>query len=280
MQVDLAKRVSHGVQFHVAYTWGKSTDTLSATEANDAFPNGLFNQLFFDQRVTRGLSDFNVAQNVVVSATWEIPAPAKGSKFPEWAFGGWQLVGLFKASTGQPFTPVMGGDPVGTKLDETGLVPDYTTGCNPIDSNFKKGALPIYLNVSCFTPPAAPTSSLGSLPFACAPFPGASSLPAGSPLQYCANLRGNLGRNTVIGPGLTKLDLSVFKNNYIRRISESFNAQFRAEIFNILNRANFASPTDNLAVFDQTGSSVQSAGLLTSTQTTSRQIQFALKLIW
>jgi hypothetical protein len=84
----------------------------------------------------------------------------------------------------------------------------------------------------------------------------------------------------LIGPGLSKLDFSVFKNNQVRRISENFNAQFRAEIFNILNRANFSSPTENLAVFDQKGQSIQSAGLLTSTQTTSRQIQFAMKLIW
>ncbi len=282
MQVDVAKRISHGFTFHAAYTWGKSIDTLSATEADDAFPNGLFNQLFFDQRATRGLSDFNVAQTLVLSATWEIPGPPKGSKLPEWALGGWQLVGLYKASTGQPFTPIMGGDPVGTKLDETGLVPDYIAGCNPVDSKFKKNPLgPIYLNLSCFTPPKVPTSSLGSLPFQCAPFPGATPLPPGSPLTYCANLRGNLGRNTVIGPGLSKLDFSVFKNNYIRRISESFNAQFRAEIFNIFNRANFGSPTDNLAVFDQNGvAQSTTAGALTSTQTTSRQIQFALKIIW
>jgi hypothetical protein len=89
-----------------------------------------------------------------------------------------------------------------------------------------------------------------------------------------------LGRNVLIGPGLSKLDFSIFKNNYVKHISENFNAQFRAEIFNILNRANFSSPTDNLQVFDQSGQSIQSAGLLTSTQTTSRQIQFALKLIW
>jgi len=112
----------------------------------------------------------------------------------------------------------------------------------------------------------------------CQPFgqgPGNAGIPG-----TCANLRGNLGRNMVIGPGLSKLDLSVFKNNYIRRISESFNAQFRAEIFNIFNRANFSSPTDNLAVFDQNGLPIQSGGLIDSTQTTSRQIQFALKLIW
>jgi hypothetical protein len=94
------------------------------------------------------------------------------------------------------------------------------------------------------------------------------------------NRWGNLGRNNLIGPGMSKLDVSVFKNNRIRRISETFNAQFRAEFFNILNHANFASPTDHATVFDQSGNPVSSAGLITSTQTISRQIQFALKLIW
>jgi hypothetical protein len=275
MQVDVAKRASHGFTFHAAYTWGKSIDTLSATEADDAFPNGIFNQLFIDQRTTRGLSDFNVAQTLVLSATWEVPGPRKDSRFPEWAFGGWQLVALYKASTGQPFTPILGGDPVGTKLDETGLVPNIMPGCNPVDSNFKKDPNgPIYINASCFILPQATPAIAAE----CQPFgqgPGSAGI-AGT----CANLRGNMGRNIVIGPGLSKLDFSVFKNNYIRRISESFNAQFRAEIFNIFNRANFSSPTDNLAVFDQNGLPIQSAGLIDSTQTTSRQIQFALKLIW
>jgi hypothetical protein len=275
MQVDVAKRASHGFTFHGAYTWGKSIDTLSATEANDAFPNGIFNQLFIDQRTTRGLSDFNVAQTAVLSATWEVPGPRKGSRLPEWAFGGWQLVALYKASTGQPFTPILGGDPVGTKLDETGLVPSFVAGCNPVDANFKKNANgPIYINPSCFILP----QSTPAIAAQCQPYgqgPGNAGI-AGT----CANLRGNMGRNIVIGPGLSKLDFSVFKNNYITRISESFNAQFRAEIFNIFNRANFGSPTDNTAVFDQNGQSIPSAGLLTSTQTTSRQIQFALKLIW
>ena len=273
MQVDLAKRVSHGIQFHVAYTWGKSIDTLSASEADDSYPNGLFNQVFFDQRTTRGLSDFNVAQTLVLSATWEIPEPPKGSRLPQWAFGGWQLVALYKASTGQPFTPILGGDPEGTELDETGEVPSIRPGCNPVDKAFKSESTPVYLNLSCFILP----QSTPAIAAECQPFGAA----AGTPIAgTCANLHGNLGRNTVIGPGLSKLDFSVFKNNYIRRISETFNAQFRAEIFNIFNRANFSSPTDNLQVFDQNGNPIQSGGLIDSTQTTSRQIQFALKLIW
>jgi hypothetical protein len=284
MQVDLAKRVSHGFTFHGAYTFGKSIDTLSATEANDAFPNGLFNQLFFDPHTTRGLSDFNVTQDFVLSFTWEIPGPRNGSKLPEWAFGGWQVGGLYKASTGQPFTPILGGDPLGMKLDETGELPSRLAGCHLINPNFKKTAGgPIYINPNCFTLPQAPPAiAAGCQPFGIrAPGTNGPSDPGSAGIAgTCANLRGNLGRNAVIGPGLSKLDLSVFKNNPVKRISETFNAQFRAEIFNILNRANFSSPTDNLAVFDQNGQSIPSAGLLTSTQTTSRQIQFALKLIW
>jgi hypothetical protein len=283
MQVDVAKRVSLGIQFHGAYTWGKSIDTLSATEANDAFPNGLFNQPFFDQRTTRGLSDFDVAQTVVLSFTWQIPGPANGSRL-QWALSGWQVGGLYKASTGQPFTPILGGDPLGTRLDETGEVPSYIPGCNLVDKNFRKNPNgPIYINPSCFRlPQATPAIASQCQPFGFrAPGTDGASDP-GNPgvAGSCANLRGNLGRNVVIGPGLSKLDVSVFKNNYVKRISENFNAQFRAEIFNILNRANFSSPTDNLAIFDQGGQPVSSGGLLTSTQTTSRQIQFALKLIW
>src|SRR5260370_37926186 len=56
LQADLTKRVSHGFEFHAAYTWGKSIDTLSATQADDSFPNDLFNQLLFDQRTSHGLS--------------------------------------------------------------------------------------------------------------------------------------------------------------------------------------------------------------------------------
>jgi len=248
LQADMAKRVSHGVELRAAYTWGKSIDTLSATAVDDAFPNGLFNQLFFDQRTTRGPSDFNVAQALVLSFTWELPNPTRSSRALAWAASGWQLGGIYKASSGQPFTPTLGGDPAGMKLDETSELPNRLAGpgcgtlTNPGNPNH-------YIKTECLA------------------FPG-------------VNKWGNLGRNTLIGPGVSKLDISIFKNNHIRRISENFNAQFRAEFFNILNHANFASPTSNSTVFDQSGNPISSAGLITSTQTTSRQIQFALKLIW
>jgi hypothetical protein len=249
LQAVISKNLSRGIQFHGAYTWSKSIDTLSATVADDSFPNGLMNPLFFDQHTSRGLSDFDVRQNFVVNLTWEAPAPKTGLRLKRWALSGWQLGGIYKASSGQPFTPILGGDPLGTALDETAEPPNRVVGpgcetlSNPGNPNH-------YFKTQCLA------------------FPNP------------ANLRGNLGRNTVIGPGLANLDFSLFKNDRLRSISESCSVQFRAEFFNVFNRANFASPTDNRTAFDQSGLPTSSAGLITSTQTPSRQIQFALKLVW
>src|SRR5579863_9804088 len=277
-----AKTLSHGVHFLCPYTWGNSIDTLLATVANDTCSNGILNPPFFDQRRTRGLSDFDVGQNFVINLSWQTPAPKRASKLVGWALSGWQLGGIFKASSGQPFTPLLGGDPLGLKLDETNEPLDLVVGpgcqtlTNPGNPNH-------YIKTSCFALPMA-TPAIASqcttfgfrLPGTNGPAdPGSPGIPG-----TCANRLGNLGRNTVIGPGLANLDFSLFKNNPVRRISENFNIQFRAEFFNVFNRANFASPTDNHTVFDQTGSPISSAGLIDSTQTPSRQIQFALKLIW
>ncbi|MGH9357149.1 MAG: hypothetical protein ACRD10_13555, partial [Terriglobia bacterium] len=249
LEADVTKRLGHGVQFHAAYTWGKNIDTLSATVANDSYPNGIFNPLFFDQRTTRGLSDFNVSQNFVLNFTWQAPSPRSRSRVARWTIDGWQLGGVYKASTGQPFTPILGGDPLGSKLDQTSEPPNRLVGAgcgsltNPGDPNH-------FIKTQCLAFPAP------------------------------ANLFGNLGRNVFVGSGLSNLDFSLIKNTPLRVVSENFNLQFRAEFFNILNRANFASPTGNLTVFDQSGSPVSGAGLITFTQTPSREIQFALKLIW
>ena len=98
----------------------------------------------------------------------------------------------------------------------------------------------------------------------------------------CFNLRGNSGRNVVTGPGITSLDFSVFKNNYFKSISERFNVQFRAEIFNILNHPNFAPPVtpDSTDIFDNTGTVNSIAGQITRTTTTAREMQFAIKVIF
>ena len=82
------------------------------------------------------------------------------------------------------------------------------------------------------------------------------------------------------GPGLINVDFSVFKNTAIHKISETANLQFRAEMFNIFNHTNFASPLDNNVLFNPDSSPVGNAGVIDATQTSSRQIQFGLKLIF
>jgi hypothetical protein len=79
---------------------------------------------------------------------------------------------------------------------------------------------------------------------------------------------------------LVNVDFSVFKNNYVRKISETFNVQFRAEMFNVLNHTNFA-PTSNDSMLAATDGTVSAQfGQLNSTQVDNREIQLAVKFVW
>jgi hypothetical protein len=85
---------------------------------------------------------------------------------------------------------------------------------------------------------------------------------------------GNLGRDTLVGPGLEEVDLALLKNT---RFGERLNTQFRAEFFNALNHSNFTTP--NPIVFSALNTAASStAGVITATATSSRQIQFGLKV--
>jgi hypothetical protein len=89
---------------------------------------------------------------------------------------------------------------------------------------------------------------------------------------------GSAGRNSIIGPGIRDVDLSLMKNN---KITERLNAQFRVDFFNIFNFVNYATPIKaSTQLFNQAGAPIASAGTLTQTSTSSRQIQFAIKLIF
>ena len=90
---------------------------------------------------------------------------------------------------------------------------------------------------------------------------------------------GTMGRNIFPDSGFKNIDFSIAKNWHF---GEHMRAQFRAEFFNILNHTNFAVPItpDNTDIFDSSGASTGVAGRLTSTTTDSRQIQFALKIVW
>jgi hypothetical protein len=269
LQVKVKAKVGNGAELEGSYTWGKTIDTSSGSMVGDEYSNSISSPLWFATKLNRGLADFNVAHNIEVNFTWELGTPKWAHGFEGWFLGGWQLGGVFEASTGVPFTPGFGGDALGVKSTDPNIdVPNLLGGSN-CSSLVNPGNPNHYMKTQCFTVPAAPTQS----------FYNANCDPMFA-FPTCLNLRGNLGRNTLIGPGLLSLDFSVFKNNPIKRISDTFNIQFRSEFFNVLNHTNFAPPLDNRNIFDSAGNPIGNAGLITSTQTSSRQIQFAVKIIW
>jgi Carboxypeptidase regulatory-like domain/TonB dependent receptor/TonB-dependent Receptor Plug Domain len=302
LEAQLAKRLSRGFQLQGTYTWAKSMDTSSASVAGDTFGNSISSLHWFDMRLSRGLSDFNVGRTLVVNGTWELPSPKSLSAPAQWAMSGWELGLIFTASDGVPFSASFGtgSDPQNTLSSDDWAFPNRLggSGCKTLTN---PGIPNQYIKMTplCFQVPTAPNLAWWtancdpapvSLGYGFDPLNPANPVaanhgnppPAWLPPLACFNLRGNAGRNILIGPGVTSLDFSLFKNNYIKSISEKFNIQFRAELFNILNHPNFAPPANptNTDIFDGTGNPSPVAGLLTRTTTTAREIQFAIKVIF
>ena len=276
MNLSIDKRLSHGLQFQIAYTWAKSIDDNSSTIAGDTFGNSLNSTYWFAPKSLRGLSDYNVGQSASLNVLWALPSP-KSDGLAKAALGGWQMGTIFKINTGVPTTVIINGDPAGLQnsgADQFGI-PDLIPGCDPINHNYIGGTSPSYINVKCFTLP----KSNPAIAAQCQTF-GSDATTPGIP-GTCANLLGNAGRNTIIGPKLVNLDFSAIKNTPIRRISETFNVQFRAEIFNIMNHTNFVppEPLNGAGIFDQTGAVIAN-GEMDTLATQPRDVQFALKVIW
>jgi carboxypeptidase family protein/TonB-dependent receptor-like protein len=284
LNVSVDKKMSRGLQFQVAYTMGRSIDDSSSTIAGDTFEQGLNSLFWFAPHQLRGPSDFNVKHTLSINTLWAIPTPQSWSGFAKTALGGWQMGGIVKYNSGVPTTPIIGGDPLGLGnggADQFGI-PNYVAGCNPVNS----GSVTAYVNQNCYTLPTVSSSSPTAA--SCNTFPfdpanGIPVIPAPAGQTYCQNLLGNAGRNSITGPKLVNVDFSMVKNTAIKRISETFNVQFRAEIFNAFNHPSFLPPEPvngqgGSQVFDQNGPAT--AGGIDALATQPREVQFALKLIW
>lgn len=258
---SLNRQISRNLQGQVSYTYSRSIDDGSASSGleQSAFEiNDVYNQ-----RYDRGPSTFNVAQALRVNSVYTLPFT--GNRL----VSGWQVSEILSASTGFPVNVLSGLTPQEANTGGlTGDRPDYATGvagCSPsqiVDTaNFQQKFVQ-WFNPACYA------------------------------LQPFGTL-GDVGRDSLTGPGLLDLDFSIIKET---KITEKLNAEFRAEFFNILNRTNLGQPA--AAVFAGARGSVANndsgcalnppvactafiagnAGVITSTATTSRQIQFALKL--
>jgi hypothetical protein len=204
----------------------------------------------FLPELQRGVSDFDIAHRLVVSYSWSIPAPASLTGTAKALLQGWELGGIFTAQSGPPFTVTIQTDQARTgdsrvRSTSGGQRPNYNPAPGCSVNAINPGSLD-YIRTECFSFPA-----LGQL--------------------------GNLGRNTLRGPGLEEADASLLKNWPIAH--DRMKLQFRLEAFNLFNRANFQAP--KVKIFDGNGNVIPSASqLVAPTQTSERQIQLAAKLSW
>lgn len=248
LQLDLNRRFSHGLSVRGVYTWSKALDdgdSLNQTTANNA-PGLVSNP--YDLRADWGPATYDVRNLAVINAIYDLPF-GHGKMFLADASGvagklvdGWALTSIVTLQSGFPFTPQLSYNPSNNGDTRNPvrpfLNPDFT---GPVIL----GKPSQWFNPSAFIGP--PNNS---------------------------GFYGNVGRDAYTGPGLATWDFAVLKDT---SLAERLHLQFRAEFFNILNRANFNTP--NLIVFTPAGVS-GTAGAINSTSTTSRQIQFALKLLW
>ena len=254
LQVDVSRRFSHGLSFRGVYTYSKALDdgdSMNQTTAGNA-PGLVSNP--YNLRADRGLATFNATNLAVLNALYSLPfgnGEKYGTDMEGWKrqfASGWSLASIVTLQSGFPLTPQLSYNPSNNGDTRNPVRPFL----NP---NFT-GPVVLGKPNQWFNPAAfiAPPSNSG--------------------------FYGDAGRNSVPGPGLATWDFSVLKNTTIH---ERVQLQFRLEIFNLLNRANFNTP--NLIVFTPptaTNSSGLSgtAGAISSTSTTARQLQFGLKLLW
>jgi hypothetical protein len=249
--VDFNKRVSHGLFFKTAYTWSKSMDLGSNTFSDNESTNTSGSAYAFIPRLQRAVSDFDIAHRFVISYSWNIPTPDSFDGAKRALLAGWELGGIFTAQTGPPFTVTLTTDQARTgdsrvRSTSGGQRPDFNAAPGCTVNAINPGNPNNYIRTECFSFPA-----LGTL--------------------------GNLGRNTLRGPGLHEFAAAVFKN--WRWWHDRRQIQFRIEAFNLFNTANFQVPKTK--IFDGSGNIIPTATQLTSpTQTPERQIQLGIKVGW
>jgi outer membrane receptor protein involved in Fe transport len=273
LEAEVRSRVGSRLTISGSYTFGKAIDTGSATVIGDPFQNSISSPYFFCKECRRGVSDFDIRHSFIAHLLWDIPSSKNMGHFGSLVLSGWQLGTIVTAQTGVPFTPIISGDILGLGSADPWAFPSVVNapGCHSLVNS---GNPSNYIKLNCLGLPLQ-----GTIPDAECNM--VTDPTTGSPA--CANLLGNVRRNSLPGPHLVSVDFSTLKNFPIKKISEQFNVQFRAEMFNLFNHANFAPPIVNAAVFQPTptgASLIPNAGAIDRTTTTSRQIQFGLKVTW
>jgi len=246
--VDVRRSFGNGFQFRGNYTFAKNLDDGSAWNTSVSGNTPAFVMFPLQPMLDWGPAATDVRHLASLNGSYELPF-GKGQRFLNHSSkpvnvltSGWTVSAIANVMTGFPFTPQLGYNPTGNGDTRNPVRPNW----NP---NFNGKLYPRttsqYFNPEAFLPPATGTY-------------------------------GNVSRDSLTGPGLTELDFSATKNAHL---TERLGLQFRAEFFNVLNHTNFMTP--NEVVYTSATSGISpTAGLVTSTSTTSRQIQFGAKLVF
>jgi hypothetical protein len=295
LQVRVTQNLNHGLFVGGSFTWGKSYDTSSSSFASDNYsnnPSAIWP--YWDQHISKGLSDYNVTKQLSINGLYTIPTRESWKNgIMGGVVGGWGIGWNFLMSDGIPLWPLGTNNDPGMLNGGPYNILDLVPGCNQVLPNSRSTMN--YNNPACYTLPQVPAGfgpvgSASSMAFYNGS--GTPGLPGYNPgcdksVAYpnCINLLGDDPRNFVIGPGIINLDFSVTKDTYIKRISETADLQFRAEFFNILNRTNYGFPPAGPGNLSPLANNITNTpnptfGIMTSTQSPNREIQFALKLIF
>ncbi len=258
LQIDFSRRFSEGLSLRGVYTWSKVLDDGDSYNSTAAGNDVALLSNPYDPRADWGLGTFDVRNVGVISATYDLPfgqgkhwlGGTKGAMGR--LLGGWTVNSIVTLQDGFPFTPQLSYNPSNDGDTRNPVRPFLNPNFNAAADG---PAMPRTVN-EWFNPELfafQPTTS---------------------------GFFGDLGRDTLIGPGLGTWDFSVMKETPVH---ERMTLQFRAEIFNITDRANFNTPSLVVAVTPTAGTTPVDSGTggqITSTSTSSRQVQFGLKLLW
>ncbi|MGC2616664.1 MAG: carboxypeptidase regulatory-like domain-containing protein [Terracidiphilus sp.] len=246
LETSLRKRYSHGLSFLLSYTWSKAIDDVSSfnitgSEAKPVAGENDLAQNPFDLAAERGPSLFDARNRFVASYVWALPFWNHPRNWYQSALGGWQLDGIATLMSGTPFTVFDSNDVAaqGSAPEITGFSAQRPNIIgNPNNGPRTVGA---WLNTGAYQR-LDPTANAGQF--------------------------GTEGRNVNVGPAYANWDFATLKNF---KVTESKQLQFRAELFNILNRTNFFLPDCDIS--SPTFNHILAAG-------TPRQVQFALKFMF
>ena len=256
LEVDVHRQFAQGLQLRGVYTWSRNLDDGSAWNTSVSANTPAFVSYPGNPKLDYGPAATNITHAAAINGTWELPVGRNHAIFAGAAplantiVSGWQLSGIASLQSGFPFSPQLGYNPTGNGDSRNPARPQL----NPdFHGKVLTKSAALWFNPDAFV----------------APYPGTF---------------GNTSRDSLVGPGLADVDLSLSKNTSIH---ERLRTQFRVEYFNALNHSNFTTP--NAVVFSTgptpskptTAAALSpTAGVITATATTSRQLQFAFKVLF